>query len=407
MQLLAPRTLCVWDEAHLLNDLYTEHCAIEFSEKSLLKCAQEVTEHLRLGSTDIFKHLSMVTKHLAAAKIDDQTYNTYIRVLADVYTAIAEAAQAEAERNVRNHAQYIKLNRMMKKYFGLAGKILDLLEHQYPHVFEYKPKDVKAQQPDHEVNVKPIFVSGMFEGLCNAQHNLLMSATISEQYARRTLTMEPADRVRHIRLEPQFPKENKRVVFLKPLALNYTSMKDPETVKKLCTTAYQIVQHHTDLGERGIVLAPSFKIVQSIAGTLRGAANGVKIFEHQQGEKLVEWLNAFKRYDKGPAVLLTPSGFEGLDLPGDFSRYQIIVKAPFGSLGDRRIKVILDSYPDVYSIVALMKIVQGAGRSVRSMQDHAVTYMLDQGIQRLWTAKNNEWADEFSTSFSSSLAMVT
>lgn len=403
MQLLAPRTLCVFDEAHLLNDLYTDHCAIHFSERSLMKCAQEVTDNLKLGSTDVFKHLAMVTKHLAAAKIGDTTYMTYVRILAEVYTMIAESATEEAARNIRNQAQYIKLNKMSKKYFGLAGKILDLLDKEYPHVFEYKEKNPKVQQNDHEVSVKPIFISDMFEGLVNAQHNLLMSATISEQYARRTLTMEPADKVRHIRLEPQFPKENKKVVFFKPMALNFTSMKDPDTVKKLAATAYQIVQHHTNKGERGIVLAPSFKIVQSIGGTLRGAATGVKVFEHQQGEKLVDWLEAFKRYDKGPAVLLTPSGFEGLDLPGELSRYQIVVKAPFGSLGDRRIKVILDSYPDIYSLVTLMKIVQGAGRSVRSMQDHAVTYMLDQGIQRLWTAKNNEWSDEFLTSFSSSL----
>lgn len=403
-QLLAPRTLCVWDEAHLLNDLYTDHCAIEFSERSLKKCAQEVTDHLSLGGTDIFKHLKMVTSHLAAAKIDDQSYMTYLRILADVYVMISEAAASEAERNVRNQTQYLKLNRLAKRYGGLSGKILDLLEHEYPHVFEYKPKDVKSQQSDHEVTVKPIFVSRMFESLCNAKHNLLMSATISDQYARRTLTLEPAEKTRHIRLEPQFPPANKKVVFFKPMTLNYTTMKDEATVKKLCASAHQIVQHHTNLKERGIVLAPSFKIVQSIAGTLRNTTTGVRIFEHQQGEKLVDWLNAFKDYDKGPAVLLTPSGFEGLDLPGDFSRYQIITKMPFGSLGDRRIRVIADSYPDLYQLIALAKCVQGAGRSVRSLDDSATTYFLDAAIQRAWTSKMNEWVDEFEVSFASILS---
>lgn len=404
-ELLAHRTVCVFDEAHLLNDLFTEHCAIQFTEKGLALCAQEVSDHLQLGSTDIFKHLKMVGKHLADEKIDDKSYMTYIRVLADVYTQISEAAQQEAERSIRSPAKYLKLCKLVKKYFGRANKILDLLEHEYPHVFEYKPKNPKLNQVDHEVQVKPIFVSAMFEKLCNADHNLLMSATISEQYAKRTLLLEPKDKVKHIRLEPQFPRENKKVVFFKPMSLNYTSMKDPETVKKLCAHTYQIVKHHSDLGERGLVLAPSFNIVESLAGTLRHMLDPkkVKIFEHVRGEKLVEWLEAFKAYDRGPAVFLTPSGFEGLDLPGDLSRYQIITKAPFGSLGDRRIKVILETYPDIYSLTALMKITQGAGRSVRSMQDYATTYMLDQGIQRLWTAKNNEWQDEFKTSFASQL----
>jgi ATP-dependent DNA helicase DinG len=404
--LLAQRSVCVFDEAHLINDLYTEHCAIQFSDVGLQQAAQEVNDHLRLGSTDVFKHLKMIRDHLMQEKIDDKSYMSYLRILADVYTEIFEAAQQEAERSIRQPTQYLKLNRLSKKYAGKVGKIYDLLEHEYPHVFEYKPKNPKFGQDRHEVLVKPIFVSGMFEQLVNAKYNLLMSATISEQYARRTLTLEPASRVKHIRLEPQFPKENKKVIFFKPLSLNYNSMKDPETIKKLSAHTYQIVQKHTSLGERGIVLAPSFAIVESIAGTLRGVLDTrkVAIFEHKKGEKLVDVLDDFRAYKKGPAVFLTPSGFEGLDLPGDLSRFQVVTKAPFGSLGDRRIKVILDSYPDIYSLTCLMKIVQGAGRSVRSSDDHAVTYMLDTGIQRLWTAKNNEWADEFSTSFRSTLS---
>lgn len=404
MELLAHRTVCVFDEAHLLNDLYTEHCAIMFSEKGLYVTMMEVSDHLSLSDTDVLKHLKMIGNHLANEKINDKTYMQYIRILADAYNQIAEAAQAEAERSSRAPTKYLKLNKLAKKYFGKVTKILDLLEHNYPHVFEYKAKNPKVGQQDHEVTIKPIFVSGMFEKLVNADHNLLMSATISEQYAKRTLLLEPADRVAHIRLPPQFPRENKRVIFFKPMSLNYTSMKDPETVKKLCAHSYQIVKHHTDKGERGIVLAPSFNIVESIAGTLRGMlGKHVKIFEHIRGEKLADWIEVFKAYNKGPAVFLTPSGFEGLDLPGDFSRFQIITKAPFGSLGDRRIKVILDTYPDIYALTTLMKITQGAGRSVRSMDDHAVTYMLDQGIQRLWSAKNNEWADEFRTTYMSNL----
>lgn len=180
-------------------------------------------------------------------------------------------------------------------------------------------------------------------------------------------------------------------------------MKDPETIKKLCASVYQIVDYHTKMGERGIILAPSFNIVQSTAETLRGMGiPQLRIFEQQRGQKLAELLEEFKTYKSGPAVIITPSGFEGIDLPGDLSRYQVIVKTPFGSLGDKRMEHILNVFPDIYSLTALMKITQGAGRSVRSHSDWAVTYILDTAAQRLWT-KNNEWAPEFSTSFTSTL----
>jgi Rad3-related DNA helicase len=206
-----------------------------------------------------------------------------------------------------------------------------------------------------------------------------------------------------IRLEPQFPRENKQVVFFKPQALNYNSMKNPDVVKRLCASTYQIVEHHTKKGERGIVLCPSFNLVESIATSLKGMGGAYQVFQHERGAALVDILQSFKNYQGGPAVLLTPSGFEGIDLPGDLSRYQVIVKAPFASLGDNRIKHILEHYPDIYALTALMKLTQGAGRSVRSKDDHAVTYILDTAAQKLWTAKNNAWADEFTTSFSSAL----
>jgi Rad3-related DNA helicase len=274
------------------------------------------------------------------------------------------------------------------------------MQYGYPHAFEYKERNPKQNQNEDEISVKPIFVGDMFEILINADHNLLMSATLSEQYAKRTLTIENS---KYIRLEPSFPRENKKVVFFKPQNLNYTSLKEAKVVKQLQATCYEIAKHHVDKGERGIVLAPSFVLTEGIAQALEGARLPAKIFEHKRGEKLAEVLARFTKYTGGGAVLLTPSGFEGLDLAGDLSRFQIILKQPFGSLGEARMKHILKIFPDIYSLLSLMKIIQGAGRSVRGPSDFAITYMLDSNSQRLFTSKQNEWANEFSVSFSSIL----
>jgi len=68
-------------------------------------------------------------------------------------------------------------------------------------------------------------------------------------------------------------------------------------------------------------------------------------------------------------------------------------------------RFILNQYPDIYSLLATMKLTQGAGRSVRGPEDWATTYFLDSNIQRLWTSKSNEWADEFLQSFVSDLSL--
>jgi len=398
---MAKRTVCVFDETHMINDLFTEHNAIYFSDSRLQKMVQEINEALSLGHTDIFKSLKTIREHLQAGKINRENYLKYLELLASVYYDVHEAANEAAEREIRNPKKYLQLSKLSKKYFGLGCKIGDLMEYEYPHAFEYKERDPKFKDSEDEVSVKPIFVGDMFETLENAEFNLLMSATFSKQYAMRTLTLPNS---KYIRLAPSFPKENKKVVFYKPQNLNFNSLKDPKTVKQLQATCYEIVKHHTDKGERGIILAPSFILTRGVSAALSAMKVPTKIFEHIRGDKLSVTLERFKQHS-GPAVLLTPSGFEGLDLAGDLSRFQIIVKAPFGSLGEARMKHILDIYPDVYNLLCLMKIVQGAGRSVRGPEDWATTYCLDTNIQRVWTAKTNEWTDEFSTTFTSLLSV--
>lgn len=399
---LAKRTITVYDEAHLINDLFTEHNAIYFSDSRLKKMLEETQDLATTLDPQVFKIFKAVRTDLLAGKIDDKNYMDYLAHLADAYGIVTETAQAAAERAGRDQAKYLKFSKMSKKYFGLGCKIGDLMEYGYPHAFEYKERNPKIGQNEDEISVKAIFVGDMFDKLINADYNLLMSATISEQYARRTLTLENA---KHIRLAPSFPRENKKIIFYKPQNLNYTTLKSPETVKQLQATCFEIARHHVQKGERGIVLAPSFVLNEGIAQALEGAGLKARLYEHKRGEKLAEVLGRFKRYDDGPAILLTPSGFEGLDLAGDLSRFQIILKAPFGSLGEARMKKILDVYPDIYSLLTTMKLVQGAGRSVRGPTDYATTYMLDTNIQRLWTAKNMEWADEFQTKFTSFLGV--
>lgn len=400
-QQMAKRTVAVFDEAHMLNDLFTEHNAIHFSDSKLKKMAEEITEHLSLGaSTDVFRTIKTVRTDLMNGKIVDETYTQYLRLLHNMYNQVFDAAEAAVERSIGNQSKYLALNKLKKKFHGLGCKIDDLFKYGYPHAFEYKERNPKQGQHEDEVSVKPIFVGDMFEQLVNAEFNLLMSATISEQYAKRTLTLENS---KHIRLPPSFPPENKQIVFFKPQNLNYNTLKDPKIAKQLQATCYQIAAHHVSKGERGIVLAPSFALVQGIVQTFDAMELPAKIYEHQRGEKLATVLERFKNHSGGPAILLTPSGFEGLDLPGDMSRFQIILKAPFGSLGEARMKKILAHYPDIYSLLCTMKLVQGAGRSVRGPDDYATTYMLDTNIQRLWTAKNMEWADEFQTRFTSLL----
>ena len=399
-QMMAKRTVCVYDEAHLINDLFTEHNAIYVSDSRLKKMSEEILANLSISDVGVFKKIKDVTNLVKEGKVAKSNYKDVLLTLAEVYGIVTELAQNAADAAGNDHKRYIAMSKLSKKYFGLGCKIGDLFEYNYDHAFDFKPANPKYNQSENELSVKPIFVADMFGVLNNAKYNLLMSGTLGEVYANRTLTLENN---KHIRLAPTFPVENKKVIFYKPQALSKDSLQLNQVATKLKSACQEIVKYHTDKKERGIILTPSFALSEMIADTISKANLPVRIFEHHKGDKLSLALNRFKDYSGGPAVMITASGFEGMDLPGDLSRYQILVKAPYASLGEARVKLILEKYPDLYKLLCLMKMVQGAGRSVRSPTDYATTYILDSNAQRIWTDKINEWRDEFSISFTSIL----
>lgn len=386
---LAPRTLAIFDEAQTINDLFVEHNAIYFSEKKLKQYHDELADNLKLGNTDTFKNLKKIASDLKAGLITEKNYLAYLKMLLAIYDSAKDQAEKEAKGAIRSFNRYNRLSRIGKKYGGLGCKIDDLLKYNYDHIFEYK----KTEQ---EISVKAIFCGDMFAQLHNSDYMLFMSATITKDYLVETLKLDSRD-IKFVQLAPTFPKENKQVIFWSPLSLNYTTLKEEKTIKTVQDRVSQIVALHSEKKEKGIVLTPSFELSRKICESLVRKKD-YDVFEHHQGEKLAIVLEQFK-YAKGPAVLVSPSLFEGISLDDDMSRYQVFVKAPYPSLGDKRIKYILDRHPDIYSFITLLKVIQGCGRSTRSAEDYSVTYMLDNNLQRLWKSNQNIWKDEFEVSY--------
>ena len=92
---------------------------------------------------------------------------------------------------------------------------------------------------------------------------------------------------------------------------------------------------------------------------------------------------------KKPTVLLSPSMTEGVDLKGDLSRFQIICKVPYPYLGDPIIRKRMAKNAKWYPMKTAMSIVQSYGRSVRTMEDSAITYILDSDWRRFYS-KNRD-----------------
>jgi ATP-dependent DNA helicase DinG len=83
-----------------------------------------------------------------------------------------------------------------------------------------------------------------------------------------------------------------------------------------------------------------------------------------------------------PTVLVSPSLREGVDLPDDFLRFQILTKLPYPDLGDPWTAARRSRDPRWYATETAKALLQAYGRSCRHEDDHGVTYILDAQFPR-------------------------
>ncbi|MFY9798271.1 MAG: helicase C-terminal domain-containing protein [Candidatus Nitrosopolaris sp.] len=78
-----------------------------------------------------------------------------------------------------------------------------------------------------------------------------------------------------------------------------------------------------------------------------------------------------------------------------FSWFQIIIKVPYPYLGDRWINEKRRINGQWYNWQTALKLIQGYGRSIRSKEDWAKTYVLDSAFVYFVKKNNNILPDWF------------
>ena len=113
-----------------------------------------------------------------------------------------------------------------------------------------------------------------------------------------------------------------------------------------------------------------YKILDKVQTKLASESTSVHNFQ----------LVKFHTSDK-PTVLVSPSLMAGVDLHDDLSRFQIIVKLPYISLADERVKRKMNKNKKWYTCKMLRNLIQECGRSTRNDKDWSVTYILDNAFE--------------------------
>ena len=374
----------VFDESHIINETFSSHMAVFVSPKRFQYLLDDL---FAANLSDV--QTSISHWQLNWDSINDSNYKVFLTDISKAYLILHAHYDKLAKKHFRTKEfdLYLTNDRLQKKYKDYFCKIDDLFKYEYDHIFD--------KSDNNDISIKPIFIKDMIHNILFAEKNLFMSATNSPYLLEQQLNL-PSSETKFINVKSSFPIENKKVYFLNIADFNMSNLKEPKIEKEMLSNIMKVVNLHKERNEKGIIITPSFKMASLIGDTLRRSLSRSQIFEHIQGDPSEKYIDLFSK-SKGFGVLLSPSIWEGISLDDDLSRWQVIVKAPFGSLGDKRVAYIAKNYPKIYRLETLLKVIQGIGRSVRSKDDYATSYLLDGHLKKLFDSDMNVWAEQFET----------
>ena len=229
-----------------------------------------------------------------------------------------------------------------------------------------------------KVELKPLDISPYCKSVFEkCSKTLIMSATILNHnaFCRSVgLSGGEEDKVKFIQIPSDFPLEHRPIYPLNIAYLNYNNLQSNEVKLAIAKTVDNIMTLHKN--DKGIIHTTSYDQLNFIKENI-SQTNARRLLvtdpEIQRDEVIFQHTNSTVK----PTVLISPSLHTGLDLKDELSRFQIITKVPYPNKSDRWTNAKRDVDEDWYYWQTALKLIQAYGRSVRSKDDWAKTYILD------------------------------
>jgi ATP-dependent DNA helicase DinG len=243
-----------------------------------------------------------------------------------------------------------------------------------------------------KVELKPLDISSYCKSVFEkCSKVLIMSATILNPKAFcRSVGLLNDNEVKFIQVKSDFPIENRPIYPLNIAYLNFNNLQLPEIKFGITKTVDNIMTIHRK--DKGIIHTTSYEQLNFIKDNM-SQENARRLLvtdpEIQRDEVIQEHINSIK-----PTVLISPSLHTGLDLKGELSRFQILTKVPYPNKGDRWINAKRNLDEEWYYWQTALKLAQAYGRSIRSKEDWAKTYILDSAFGYFLNRNKNvlpEW----------------
>lgn len=261
----------------------------------------------------------------------------------------------------KNHVDNLKTEIINLR--GILTK-LNILEETWSfceYIFE---TDIKS------ISFVPLKVDKLSKFLFNfGDKVVLMSATIIDH--KNYCKSLGIEKYKYIEVDSSFDAKNAPIYVNTKVKLCYSNLN--QNLPNLKKQIMEICEYHKN--EKGLIHTHT----NTITNYLNRNINEKRFLFREPGVNNEDIL--LQHYESSdPTVLVSPSMGYGVDLKDDLARFQIIIKAPYLPMNDKRIEKLMKLDASWYTNKMLGTLIQSCGRAVRSKLDYCATYILDGAI---------------------------
>ena len=369
------RDVLVMDEAHDL-------------EKHLVSIAEA-----KLNFNDLFKNFGLGDPNWRVSDDMEENRPNLVRLFEDMSKAIEDfdekiastlkegtwmqrGKSAEIPKSVNEKIK--KMNAKKQILSGYKSNLMYYLEDSDPIE---NPWVETINSEENSMILSPLTAKHLFNRCMDHMANkfVFMSATMPPADVLCKELGIARDEMLFIEVGTPFDAEKSPIVALPITKMNFKEI--DRGIPLIIDAVSAIMANHPT--EKGLIHTGNYKVAKAILdGTDRDTRDRL-IARDMSGLNKVHNSELLKMHysTSDPTVLLSPSMTTGIDLYDDMARFQIIVKLPFLSLADPRIKKKSELFPEWYLMQMWVEVMQSAGRATRNEDDYSTTYILDASFE--------------------------
>ena len=338
------RQLVVFDEAHNVENMVMDFLKLEFTREDL-------KENVGIN----------LSKSLVDSLINGDYHDwiNFVKRVVDAYKK--ELDKIEPLKKTSNDIAK-KFNTLVQLKINCEDFIRYIGENPENWIVDYdkfdKKLSFKALMVDKYAK-KYFFEHG---DIC-----LFMSATILDYKLFAEWLGIGEDEIFAIRRKSPFDVARNPIKTFDDYNLAYSSLS--KNAPKTIDVIKDILNQHKD--EKGLIHTVSNKCKNFIIKNI----DDDRLIHHKNYNRIRQ-LEKYKN-SKKPLVLVSPSMNEGVDLPGNQCRFQIIYKLPYPNFVDKQTNLRAKMDSQWYDYKTCLSLVQTYGRGMRFDRDFCKTYVID------------------------------